>query len=226
MELEHSFTVPAGIDQAWATLLDVEKVAPCMPGATLESVNGDEFTGKVKVKVGPITITYGGQAAFRDRDDAAHTVVIDASGKESRGSGTAKATVHAQMQAEGESSTKVVVRTDLNVTGRPAQFGRGVMNDVSAKLIGQFADCLAAKMAAPAEPEAPAEAPAAAGTDGAGTGAPAAPAAPRPVAAPRPTPEAIDLFETAGAPVLKRLAPVIGGLFVLLVLWRLVRRKG
>ena len=105
MELEHSFTVPAGIDKAWATLLDVEQVAPCMPGATLESVNGDDFTGKVKVKVGPITITYGGQAAFRDRDDAAHTVVIDAAGKESRGSGTAKATVHAQMQAESETST-------------------------------------------------------------------------------------------------------------------------
>ncbi|MGN6522810.1 MAG: SRPBCC family protein, partial [Actinomycetes bacterium] len=139
MELEHSFTVPAGVEDAWRTLLDVESIAPCMPGATLESVDGDSFTGKVKVKLGPISITYGGEATFVSKDEASHTAVIEAAGKEARGSGTAKATVTATLTSESADSTRVDVRTDLNITGRPAQFGRGVMNDVGAKLIGQFA---------------------------------------------------------------------------------------
>jgi carbon monoxide dehydrogenase subunit G len=142
MKLEHEFTVPATLDEAWAVLLDVEKVAPCMPGATLTSVDGDDFTGTVKVKVGPIQVTYKGQAKFVDKDDAAHRVVIEASGKEARGSGTAAATVTANLRADGDKTVAHVV-TDLNITGRPAQFGRGVMADVGAKLIGQFADCLA-----------------------------------------------------------------------------------
>jgi len=143
MKLEHEFTVPAGIDEAWKVLLDVEKVAPCMPGASLTSVDGDDFTGTVKVKVGPIQVTYKGQARFVEKDDTTHRAVIEASGKEARGSGTAAATVTAQLTADGAAQTKAHVVTDLNITGRPAQFGRGVMADVGAKLIGQFADCLA-----------------------------------------------------------------------------------
>src|SRR4051812_3522173 len=146
MKLEHDFTVPAPVDEAWKALLDVEKVAPCMPGAALTSVDGDDFTGTVKVKVGPIQVTYKGQARFVEKDEAAHRVVIEASGKEARGSGTASATVTAVLTAQGN-QTRAEVVTDLNITGRPAQFGRGVMADVGAKLIGQFADCLAEELA-------------------------------------------------------------------------------
>lgn len=148
MKLEHSFTVPAPVDQAWATLLDIEGVAPCMPGATLTGVDGDEFSGTVKVKLGPVSLSYSGKGRFLERDDAAHTVVIDATGRDKNGNGTAGASVHARMEPDGAASTKVVVVTDLKITGRPAQFGRGVMQDVGGKIIGQFADCLAAKMAA------------------------------------------------------------------------------
>lgn len=148
MELENSFTVPAGIDAAWTTLLDVERVAPCMPGATLTGVDGDEVTGTVRVKVGPIVISYSGRAVFRERDQAAHTVVLEASGKETKAAGTASATVRAELHPVGENETNVVVRTELTVTGRPARFGRGVISDVATKLIGEFADSLAAEMSA------------------------------------------------------------------------------
>ncbi|HSP38013.1 MAG TPA: SRPBCC family protein [Frankiaceae bacterium] len=141
MKLENSFTVPVAVEQAWQVLQDVERIAPCMPGATLDAVDGDSFTGRVKVKVGPIMLTYAGKATFADKDEAAHAMTIEASGKETRGSGTAKATVHASMQADGD-STKVLLVTELAVTGKPAQFGRGVMADVSGKLIDQFAKCL------------------------------------------------------------------------------------
>jgi carbon monoxide dehydrogenase subunit G len=157
MKLEHEFTVPAPIDEAWKVLLDVERVAPCMPGATLLTVDGDAFTGTVKVKVGPIQVTYKGNAKFAERDEVAHRAVIEASGKEARGSGTAAATVTAVLADAGGSTTKVNVETDLNVTGRPAQFGRGVMAEVGAKLIGQFADCLAEELSSPST--APAAAP-------------------------------------------------------------------
>jgi carbon monoxide dehydrogenase subunit G len=149
MNLEHDFTVPAAVDDAWKVLLDVERVAPCMPGATLTSVDGDAFTGTVKVKVGPIQVTYKGEARFAERDETAHRAVIEASGKEARGSGTAAATVTAVLTAAGPTSTTVHVETDLNVTGRPAQFGRGVLAEVGGKLVGQFAACLAEELAGP-----------------------------------------------------------------------------
>jgi carbon monoxide dehydrogenase subunit G len=147
MQLEHSFTVPVGVDQAWATLLDIEQIAPCMPGATIDSVTGDDFTGSVKVKLGPIGLTYRGDASFTEKDETSHRAVILASGKDSRGNGTAKATVTATLHGQGD-STEVTVVTDLAITGKPAQFGRGVMVDVGNKLIGQFADCLAGKLSA------------------------------------------------------------------------------
>jgi carbon monoxide dehydrogenase subunit G len=150
MELEHSFTVPVPMDRAWDVLLDVERVAPCMPGATLDSVNGDEITGRIKVKVGPISMTYAGTAKFTERDRDAGVVTLEASGKETRGAGTASASVRSQLEAEGD-QTHVTVHTNLNVTGKPAQFGRGVMTEVGGKLIGIFAGNLAAMLAA--EPE-------------------------------------------------------------------------
>ncbi len=145
MQLENSFTVPVPVDEAWRVLLDIERIAPCMPGAALDSVAGDDFTGRVKVKLGPINLTYQGKASFIEKDEAAHRAVIDARGKDQRGNGTAAAVVTAKLQAEG-SITRVDVLTDLNITGRPAQFGRGVMTDVGNKLLGQFADKLAAQL--------------------------------------------------------------------------------
>jgi carbon monoxide dehydrogenase subunit G len=145
VQLENSFTVPVPIDEAWRVLLDIERIAPCMPGAALDSVDGDNFTGRVKVKLGPINLTYQGKAAFIEKDAAAHKAVIDARGKDQRGNGTAAAVVTAKLKAEG-SITRVDVLTDLNITGRPAQFGRGVMTDVGNKLLGQFADKLAAQL--------------------------------------------------------------------------------
>jgi carbon monoxide dehydrogenase subunit G len=179
MELEHSFSVPVPLERAWDVLLDVERVAPCMPGASLDSVNGDEIAGRIKVKVGPISMTYAGTAKFTERNREAGVVTLDASGKETRGAGTASASVRSELTAEGD-QTHVTVHTSLNVTGKPAQFGRGVMVEVGGKLIGIFADNLAAMLAA--EPAAP---------------------APAPADAPEPAPAAADAAgaaDTAGAP--------------------------
>ena len=141
MKLENRFTVPVPVEEAWQVLLDVERIAPCMPGATLTNVEGDSFEGTVKVKVGPINLTYGGKARFVSKDDATHVAVIDGSGKETRGTGTAKALITCRLIDQGD-TTDVEVDTDLNVTGKPAQFGRGVLADVSGKLVDQFAACL------------------------------------------------------------------------------------
>ena len=142
MKLEHEFRVPVPITQAWDVLLDVHRIAPCMPGATVESFDGEIVTGRVKVKVGPIQVTYAGTARFIEKNEAGRRVTLDATGKEARGSGTAKATIVAVLQDEG-GSTLVTVTTDLAITGKPAQFGRGVMVEVGNKLLGRFADCLA-----------------------------------------------------------------------------------
>ncbi|GII88591.1 hypothetical protein Ssi03_65810 [Sphaerisporangium siamense] len=143
MRFEHDFTVPVPVEQAWSVLLDVERVASCLPGATLDGVEGDVFTGRMKVKVGPITVTYRGEASFTSVDKDAHTLSLKASGKEARGTGTAGAVVTATLAGEGP-RTRVTVETSFTVTGRPAQFGRGVMAEVGAKLIDRFAENLAA----------------------------------------------------------------------------------
>jgi MYXO-CTERM domain-containing protein len=211
LELDHSFTVPVDVDEAWRTLLDIRRVAPCMPGAALESVDGDEFTGTVKVKLGPISLTYKGKASFVEKDDAAHRAVIDARGRDARGNGTAAAKVTATL-SEDNGATTVAVHTDLDITGRPAQFGRGVMVDVGNKLIGQFADNLAAELRGP---------------DPAGASEPSSAsdpaAAPRPTAAPEPEP--INLIESAGPAVAKRIAPVALAVLVLLIGLRRRRRR-
>src|SRR5215469_120481 len=154
MELEHSFTIPVPPEQAWQVLLDVEQVAPCMPGATVDAVDGDEIKGRIKVKVGPVSLTYAGTAHFTERDEQARSVTLKASGKETRGSGTATATVRSTLQGEGDGQTRVVVHTTMSVTGRPAQFGRGVMTEVGGRIIERFATNLAARLAGGSLPEA------------------------------------------------------------------------
>jgi uncharacterized protein len=240
MELEHSFTVPVPADQAWDVLLDVERVAPGMPGATLDSVDGDEIKGRIKVKLGPISMTYAGTAEFTERDREAGVVTLTATGKETRGAGTAAATVRSELHGHGD-QTEVTVHTSLNVTGRPAQFGRGVMADVSSKLIGIFAanlaDMLAAgNSAAPAAAPQPAAAEGAGQTQTAAATSPAAeaddavstPASTTPAQAPAPSEDSLDLLSVAGLPVLKRIAaPALAGLAVLAaaLIWRRRRRR-
>ncbi|XVX21121.1 SRPBCC family protein [Actinomycetota bacterium] len=180
MELTHSFTVPASIDQAWATFMDLEQVGGCFPGATVTEVDGDSFKGTVKVKLGPIALMYAGSGTFVEKDESAHRAVIEAKGKDKRGNGTAGATASIQLTEESPGQTRADVRTELHVTGKPAQFGRGVMQDVSDKLLGQFIDCIEGKLGhsgdapeeAPAPPaEAPsADAPAAVGSVGEAAG--------------------------------------------------------
>jgi carbon monoxide dehydrogenase subunit G len=159
VQLEHSFSVPVPVDEAWKILLDIERIGPCLPGAVIDSVDGDDFTGTVKVKLGPINLSYKGKASFVEKDEAARRAVIDARGRDARGNGTANAKITASLQAAG-SGTTVQVNTDLEITGKPAQFGRGVMVDVGNKLLGQFADALAATITAgdAAEPAADAAA--------------------------------------------------------------------
>ncbi|MDJ0314772.1 SRPBCC family protein [Arthrobacter sp. H35-D1] len=141
MELKHHFTVPSSLADTWRSFNQLEEIAPCFPGATLTNVEEDSFTGTVKIKLGPIAMMYAGTGEFLSRDESVHTVVIRASGKDKRGNGTAGATVTAVLAADGEGTT-VDVSTDMNVTGKPAQFGRGVIQDISDKLLEQFVQCV------------------------------------------------------------------------------------
>jgi len=168
VELTNEFRVGVPVEQAWEVLTDVERIAPCMPGAQLQEIEGDEYRGIVKVKVGPITAQYKGVARFVEKDEAAHRAVLRAEGRETRGQGNANATITAQLDPDGD-GTKIAVVTDLTITGRVAQFGRGVLADVSTKLLGQFADCLETKLLA--GESAGEGAATAAGTDAAGGGA-------------------------------------------------------
>ena len=202
MDLQNSFVVPADIETTWKALLDIHRIAPCMPGAVLTASEGDTFEGTVKVKLGPVTMTYGGTARFVETDEANGRAVIDASGKESRGSGTAKALVTTQLVAESPTSTRVEVVTDLIVTGKPAQFGRGVMQDVAGRIIDQFAANLSAVIAAEINPV----------TD-------------QPVEVPQAA-DSIDLLGAAGAPVLKRAIPIAIGIVVVVgIVWLIASRK-
>jgi carbon monoxide dehydrogenase subunit G len=156
MDLAHRFSVPTEVDETWAHFQDIASVAECFPGAQVSSAEGDSFAGSVKVKLGPIALVYNGSGTFVEKDDAAHRFVVDAKGKDKRGNGTAGAKVTLSMATSASGGTDVEVRTDLAVTGKPAQFGRGVMQDVSDKLLGQFVACLEQRLgtSSPAEPDA------------------------------------------------------------------------
>jgi carbon monoxide dehydrogenase subunit G len=247
VELTHRFTVPASVEETWAAFNDIESVAGCFPGAVVTSVEGDTFQGSCKVKLGPIALVYNGSGTFLDKDESAHTMKIEAKGKDKRGNGTAGANVSASMTANGD-STDVEVVTDLAITGKPAQFGRGVMQDVSDKLLGQFVACLEKKVGGTEEAEEPPSAgvPAAGGAHAAAAteappaggskpplgGAPRSTASPGPAPAPAPGPtapasdDALDLGATV-LPVMAKLywKQALGALLALLVLRKLFRRR-
>jgi carbon monoxide dehydrogenase subunit G len=174
MDLTHSFTVPVDRATAWAAFQDIESVAECFPGAAVTSVEGDTFEGTCKVKLGPIALQYSGSGAFLERDAEAFRMLLEAKGKDRRGNGTAGATVTTTFLEEGPSSTRVEVVTDLNITGKPAQFGRGVMQDVSDKLLGQFVSCLEARVGPPPAPQADSTGGAAGASEEIGTSEPGA----------------------------------------------------
>jgi hypothetical protein len=212
VELNNEFEVDAPIGQVWAVLTDVERIAPCLPGAQLQEVEGDEFRGIVKIKVGPITAQYKGAASFVERDDASYRAVLRAEGRDTRGAGNAAADITAQLE-EVEGGTRVEVATDLKVTGKVAQFGRGVMGDVSRKLMSQFADNLSELIADDA-PEAADE------VVQHVIEAPDEVERVRVVDAPEA--EALDLLDAAGASVVKRLLPLVVAAVVVVVVVLLV----
>jgi carbon monoxide dehydrogenase subunit G len=211
MELSNEFRVGVPVEQAWSVLTDVERIAPCMPGAELQEVEGDEYRGVVKIKVGPITAQYKGKATFVEKDDAAHRAVLRAEGRDTRGAGNANATITASLTEDGD-GTRVRVVTDLAVTGKVAQFGRGVLADVSTKLLNQFVTCLETTVLVPEVPAATLA------SDAPGEPAPI-PEAPRPAPAPA---QPVDLLDIAGGSMAKRFAPVLGALFAV---WLFVRRR-
>ncbi|HUI47136.1 MAG TPA: SRPBCC family protein [Acidimicrobiia bacterium] len=228
MEITDSFRVSTPIDATWKVMLDIEGIAPCMPGAQLQEVEGDEYRGVVKVKVGPITAQYKGSARLAEVDEANRRIVIDASGRDTRGQGNAKATIVVTMTPEG-AGTKVDVATDLSITGKVAQFGRGVLVDVSSKLMGQFVENVERDVLTSAG-----------GGDTSHAGGPyeqalesvAVPVAGNgnaaPMTGPRridsPEAEPVDLLDVAGAPLSKRLVPLGIAALVLFIVWRIARR--
>jgi carbon monoxide dehydrogenase subunit G len=224
MRIDNEFTVNVPLERAWEVLTDLAGIAPCMPGARLTGVDGDVYGGEVKVKVGPVVSQYAGTATFAAKDDAAHRAVIDAKGKDSRGSGNASALITAQLRADGD-RTVVTVGTDLTISGKIAQLGGGMIKEVSTKLLGQFVQCLEQRLAADVpEPAAAAEA---ASRDESVTAAPAAaiaaPAAARAVA-PAASAEPLDLMSLAGGSMARRLVPVVVGVAVVGVVVYVLRR--
>ncbi|MCX4704292.1 SRPBCC family protein [Streptomyces sp. NBC_01352] len=201
MKLENTLTIPVPVEEAWPVLLDVERVAPCVPGATLTASDGDEHRGRIKVKLGPIVLTYSGTVTFLERDEQAKVVVLEAGGREARGNGTAKALVTCRLGDAGGGRTAVHVETDLSITGKPAQFGRGTLAEVSGALMERFAENLAAEI----EDNSPQS--------------PTISHDPAPAAAP------LDLIDATGATALKRMAPLMVAALLILTLGRLRARR-
>src|SRR6266550_8860235 len=249
MEMDHSFTVPVPPERAWDVLLDVERIAPCMPGASVDEFDGEVVTGRIKVKVGPVSLTYKGTAKFTERDPDAKVILLEASGKETRGSGTASATVRAMLEPEpGGEGTTASMHTTMNVTGRPAQFGRGVMVEVGSKLVEQFAQNLrqlitgdgaaagngggGATDTADGGASTDQAADAATTQDGPGhtQPSPVVPAAAStPTASAQPTTasaDSINLVKLVGPALLKRVVPVAAVAAVLALLGRRLFRRG
>jgi uncharacterized protein len=230
-QLVNEFTVNRPIDEAWAVITDVERIAPCLPGAQLQEIEGDVYRGVVKVKLGSITPQFKGQASFDERDDAAHRAVLKAEGRDTGGRGNAAAEITAKAESLSPTSTRVVVSTDLHITGKVAQFGRGIIGDVSKKLMAQFADNLnemldtqpiAEAAAAEATPNGDETGGGARSADPAGDSeaSGAAAAAPRVRKIEGPATEPVDLAGVAGPAVLKRLLPIVAGLVLLLLVLR------
>lgn len=229
MKIDNEFTVNVPVDEAWQVLTDLERIAPCMPGAQLTGRDGDAFLGKVKVKVGPVISEFAGTASFIEKDDATHHAVIDAKGRDSRGAGNASAIITAQLRADGDDRTVVSVETDLKISGKLAQFGSGMIAEVSSKLLAQFVDSLEKQLMTTPEPAVepdgsrPADAVTPAGADGSRDRA--APPVARPIFRPTQEPEAVNLTQLAGGAVAKRALPVVGFLVVLaIIIYVIVRR--
>lgn len=241
MDLTNEFTVPVPVERAWEVLNDVELIAPCLPGAQLQEIEGEEYRGIVKVKVGPITAQYKGAATFQEQDEANRRIVLKAEGRDTRGQGSASAIITATMTESGSGddvSTHVVVVSDVTIKGKVAQFGRGMIAEVSAKLLTQFVECLEGKLEAEPEGEtagdAAAEAAEAASDptgatddDVATVGDPATEAAKKPTVrkVDQEASAPVDLLDSAGAPVAKRFAPIFAVLFVLLLLGKRRSKK-
>ena len=209
MDLNHEFTVPVPVADAWGILTDVERIAPCLPGAKLEESNGDTYSGFVKVKVGPIQAQFKGQASFVERNDTAYKAVLKGEGRDTTGKGNASALITAQLTEETPTSTKVTVTTDLNITGKVAQFGRGAMADISNKLLDQFVTNLNGLIAAGNSSVASESG------DPSDTSAPAAPAAPQEV-------EALDLLSVSSGAILKRALPVVA-VVAAVIIWLIAK---
>ncbi len=253
MKIHNEFTVGASIDQAWNTMLDLEKIAPCLPGADIQDEAGGEYAGTMKIKVGPITASYKGTVRFEEADEANHRAVLQATGRDARGQGTASATIVSTLRKE-DGSTRVNVETDLKLTGRAAQFGRSLAQDVATRMLDQFASCLEQEISGAGAAEAasgngsqaatPDGPPSAAGAGATVQGAIVAGSSPSGAAASAPTtgiqqpttqdaprrgpaeePEALDLGDTTQGALFKRLTPVLAGAGVLVILTWLFRRK-
>jgi uncharacterized protein len=237
MDLSNEFTVPVPVERAWEVLTDVELIAPCLPGAQLQEVEGDEYRGTVKVKVGPITAQYKGAAVFQEQDVENHRVVLKAEGRDTRGQGSASAIITAVMTESGEGSaisTHVTLDSDVTIKGKVAQFGRGMIADVSAKLLTEFVDCIEGKLLARSGTEAGSPVLSGPSTDPDGAETMSEEPAPQPAAAPPAGDEVsrvrkveqaetrpVDLVGVAGAPLAKRVVPVV----VVVLLLVFVRRR-
>jgi len=236
MELVNEFTVNRPIDEAWAVLTDIERIAPCLPGAQLQEIEGEHYRGVVKVKVGPISAALKGEAHFVERDDANHRAVLKGDGRDTKGNGNASALITASLEQVDSTSAKCVVHTDLNMTGKVAQFGRGALGDISSKLMQQFAKNLDEMLAKDSSTNGDSKATEASEPSANAEPAPAAkaelkaekPAGDQPPVTEKriingPAAEPIDAFSLGGSAILKRLLPLLGGLVILLI--ALKRRK-
>lgn len=212
MEMSNEIEVNASASDVWAAFNDVERIAPCLPGAQLTEIEGEEYRGVVKVKVGPVNAQYKGKATFTERDQDAMKVVILAEGRETRGQGNASATITATVEALGDDRTKVGVNTDLKITGKVAQIGRNLIPDVSAKIMDQFADNLEAMLSDSSSDDASSESDASADDSGV-----------RSVSSPEP--EAVDLLDVAGPPAAKKFGPIAGLVAALWIIRRIFKRR-
>jgi len=212
MEMSNEIEVNASASDVWAAFNDVERIAPCLPGAQLTEIEGEEYRGVVKVKVGPVNAQYKGKATFTERNQDAMQVVILAEGRETRGQGNASATITATVEALGDDRTKVGVTTDLKITGKVAQIGRNLIPDVSAKIMDQFAGNLEAMLSASDSDDSSSP-----------EGASAQESGDKPVFSPEP--EAVDLLNVAGPPVAKKFGPLAGVVAALWIVRRLFKRR-